>query len=365
MAVVRTGPFCGNGDESMNRLADQKLFNGAAKRFSELSGMFVKLKKLSNIGVLSGGGSVFAGELERGGVVAEATIMIFADLTANNLGIAERMFNLQSGNRLVVSRYIPDELAEILRGKKINFLDTTGNAYLDMGSVFVFIKGNKPERKMVGKATAHRLFRPGGLKVIFALLCLPGLEKAPLREIARKAGVVLGTVSTVVNDLKALGYMQVLGKKGRFLKDKERLLNKWVEEYLIQLAPRQRYGFFKATDEAWLEKLELSRYQATWGGETAAALLTGYLQAQVTTIYVKGEPAKLIMGNRLRKDPEGNIEIREAFWDFASDDERLVGLPGDLVHPILIYADLLATGDSRNIETAQIIYEQTILGLIR
>ena len=31
----------------------------------------------------------------------------------------------------------------------------------------------------------------------------------------------------------------------------------------------------------------------------------------------------------------------------------------DLVHPILIYADLLATGNERNIETAKMIYDKT------
>ena len=37
----------------------------------------------------------------------------------------------------------------------------------------------------------------------------------------------------------------------------------------------------------------------------------------------------------------------------------------DLVHPILIYADLLATGNERNIETARMIYDQHIVQLIR
>ncbi len=36
-----------------------------------------------------------------------------------------------------------------------------------------------------------------------------------------------------------------------------------------------------------------------------------------------------------------------------------------LAPPLLIYADLLATGDTRNIETARMIYEQELTGLIR
>ena len=47
------------------------------------------------------------------------------------------------------------------------------------------------------------------------------------------------------------------------------------------------------------------------------------------------------------------------FWNFENND-----YPG-LTHPILIYADLLATGDPRNIETAKIIYEKDIVRYLR
>ena len=37
----------------------------------------------------------------------------------------------------------------------------------------------------------------------------------------------------------------------------------------------------------------------------------------------------------------------------------------NIVHPILVYADLIASGDKRNIEIANMIYEREIIGLIR
>ena len=43
------------------------------------------------------------------------------------------------------------------------------------------------------------------------------------------------------------------------------------------------------------------------------------------------------------------------FWEFEYPWKNR-----NIVPPILIYADLLATGDTRNIETADIIYEQEI-----
>ncbi|MCJ7617255.1 MAG: type IV toxin-antitoxin system AbiEi family antitoxin, partial [Desulfobacterales bacterium] len=63
--------------------------------------------------------------------------------------------------------------------------------------------------------------------------------------------------------------------------------------------------------------------------------------------------------NHLKKDPQGKIEIFQKFWnfDYPWDDKTLVP-------PLLIYADLIATADDRNIETARIIYDQYIDGLI-
>jgi hypothetical protein len=61
--------------------------------------------------------------------------------------------------------------------------------------------------------------------------------------------------------------------------------------------------------------------------------------------------------NKLRADPKGEIEDLDAFWNFPVDDT----LP-ETVPPILVCADLLATLDPRNLETARMIYEQSIDG---
>ena len=51
--------------------------------------------------------------------------------------------------------------------------------------------------------------------MIFAMLCSPGLENAPFREIARAATVALGSVSVVMNDLRQTGYLADMGTRGR------------------------------------------------------------------------------------------------------------------------------------------------------
>jgi hypothetical protein len=54
------------------------------------------------------------------------------------------------------------------------------------------------------------------------------------------------------------------------------------------------------------------------------------------------------------------ISILKPFWNFEYPWTHPV-----LVPSILIYADLLATGDARNIETARLIYEKEIARLVR
>ena len=118
-------------------------------------------------------------------------------------------------------------------------------------------------------------------------------------------------------------------------------------------------GRFTADNLGWWQQADLQEFAAYWGGEVAAAMLTEYLKPQVVTIYAYQPMGRLLAKNKLRRHPNGDIEILKAFWNFEHN-----GPHRNLVHPLLIYADLLATGDARNIETARIIYEQELTQLI-
>lgn len=122
--------------------------------------------------------------------------------------------------RLIVTRYVTPQIAETLKEFDIPFVDTAGNAYIKEPPLLVFIKGNKPDERF-GKRPPTRAFRPTGLKLIYALLCNPGLENAPYREIAEQADVALGTVGRVVYDLKKMGHLIDMGKRGRRLIQKK------------------------------------------------------------------------------------------------------------------------------------------------
>lgn len=77
-------------------------------------------------------------------------------------------------------------------------------------------------------------------------------------------------------------------------------------------------------------------------------MLTQFLTPGTITVYVDGPPGQLIVDQKLRKDPNGNVLMRKQFWKFAMEDWKYT----QLVPPVLIYADLIGTGDARCIETA-------------
>jgi hypothetical protein len=259
---------------------------------------------------------------------------------------------------LLVTKYINTQLADELKQNGTEFIDTAGNTFINQPPLYIFVKGNKPD--IVKTPPPKRTFKPAGLKVIYAFLCNPGLENKTYREIAAETGVALGTVDWIIKELKELRFLLDMDKRGQRLIQRENLLQRWVTAYPEQLRPKLTLGRFRG-EYGWWQQKTLDPFKAQWGGEVAAARLTQYLQPQIITIYTAPQELdQLLIKNRLKTDQTGDVEILKKFWKPPE-----IWKYEDLVHPILIYADLLATGNERNIETAKMIYDQHIVQLIR
>jgi hypothetical protein len=239
------------------------------------------------------------------------------------------------------------------------FMDAAGNAHINKPPLFVFIKGNKPPQEMKA-VPARRLLKPGGLKVVFALLNHPEMVDRPYREIAAVTDVALGTVGWVFFDLKEMGFLVEIGPRKRTMADVPALLKRWTEAYPDQLRPKLVVERFQAERPRWREKVNILDYNACWGAEVAAAKLTRRLKPERVVIYADEPPGKLIIENKLRKAADGDVEILRPFWKF---DHPLA--ERGIAPPLLVYADLMATGDERNIETAGIIYDKYLARLGR
>jgi hypothetical protein len=94
----------------------------------------------------------------------------------------------------------------------------------------------------------------------------------------------------------------------------------------------------------------MTDYNTQWGGEPAAKLLTAYLKPAKLTLYTTESKTTLLKTYKLAPQDHGVLGIYKKFWKFNTG-------PLDTVPPILVYADLVNTGDPRNLETAKKLYD--------
>lgn len=285
------------------------------------------------------------------------------NLRPANLGITLHQMERLAQPAMLITDHVAPDLADELKERGISFLDAAGNAYIKHTNLLIWVKGQKPAAKATAIHTG-RAFQPTGLQVIFTLLCNPQAINLPYRELAKMAGVAHGTVGWVIPDLQQLGFVHDLqGKRGtRRLFEHERLLNQWADAYARVLRPRTLIGRYYVADfEGW-NNWPIAEYGALWGGEPAAAMLTDYLRPGELTLYAEKMPGLLAARQKFMKDAGPKhmvaVEVRKRFWNFPDNPKH-----NNMVPPLLVYADLLATGDARCIETAKIIYDGYIVQL--
>ncbi len=279
-------------------------------------------------------------------------------ITKETIGYAAAQIRGFEENGILVTRQVTPPMAEQLKTMNIAFIDTAGNAYINDPPVFIYIVGRK-NRGVPAKAVTGRAFRPAGLKVVFALLCRPELARAPYREIVNVTHVAQGTVGWVMNDLKQQKFLVDRGKHGRKLMNAARLFDTWVEAYARDLQPGLFMGTYKTMKTEWWKKVDWRKTAACLGGEPAAAVLTDYLKPATITVYFPDNPNQFLLTHQLKKNPEGDVDLFKKFWDIDCPC-NYEGNHEGLAPPLLIYADLMATGDDRNIETARMIYDKYI-----
>jgi hypothetical protein len=126
----------------------------------------------------------------------------------------------------------------------------------------------------------------------------------------------------VINEMLQSNYLHEGQNKRKIVSSKKELLARWAQAYRQQLKPKILIGNYTSKSIDLLrtfKKIDIKELNSEWGGEAAAN-----------------------------------------FWDknhpiFASTKK----LPA-AVSPILVYAELITSNDSRNIDTAQRIFDEYI-----
>ena len=147
-------------------------------------------------------------------------------------------------------------------------------------------------------------------------------------------------------ELPGLAYVAKVGGRRRLING-ERLLDRWTEAYARTLRPKLLLGRYRG-DLGALQRATPWPGGVLIGGELAAARLTRHLRPGTATFYAEAIDPKVLLKLVLKADTEGNVDVRRRFWNFAAEETPLT--PN-----LLVYADLLAIGDARCLETAQLL----------
>ena len=265
---------------------------------------------------------------------------------------------------LLVATYISKPGKKLLEDHHINYLDIAGNCRIETPSgIFFHIKGEKARHSEI--VNKHRSFNKNGIKLIYALLLDKKLVNEPYRVMADMANISLGTVGDILRDLQENRFLIKVRKGERALHNKKELLHLWVTAFNQILKPkllRNRYRLDSRYEGNSWKELKLGDH-AFWGGEPAADLYTNFLHPGIWTIYTDYSRQQLIQDLQLVPDPNhGNVEVYGIFWNI--EDDLFVDQQEKAVSPLLTYAELLGTGESRNLEVAKRIYEKYLKDIV-
>jgi hypothetical protein len=170
-------------------------------------------------------------------------------------------------------------------------------------------------------------------------------------------------VPAVLADLQQTGHLLVTAKRRR-LNATKRLLDEWALAYARRMRAKNLLAMYTVENFATWQDWKLDPQEALWGGEPAANLLVRYLKPGVLTLYTQKLPPRLVVEQRItRAGPlarERLLDMRKPFWGKAL---RVEGRP-DTVPPALVYADLLATGDARCMQTTHMVYDAHLARLL-
>lgn len=260
---------------------------------------------------------------------------------------------------LLVTDTLSDIVINLLLEKNIEFIDTTGNIYLNNSSVYILVRSNLNQTK---KALSVTKITPSTLKVAYVILQNPSILKYP-EEISEIAGVDSKTSKRSLNLLFDLDYLQRQSEGKYRIANYTKLLERWELGYVENLrnellidtfTPIGDKQFFEISHNL-LETAENN--QILIGGELGAALLTDYLQPISAVLHIPQQVNSRLITTKLRLKPDkkGSITILKQFGiqnKFQDDQNRCVA------DPLLIHAELALNSDERIKETAYRIYKK-------
>ncbi|ROQ04793.1 MULTISPECIES: type IV toxin-antitoxin system AbiEi family antitoxin [unclassified Curtobacterium] len=279
--------------------------------------------------------------------------MTAAFLPAMTLGSYDRVSwpSDRPRDRLILGHRMTPRSAAQFRALGVSYVDSAGNAFVQDPTLLIDVRGKVPVASGRGEPEAVglvNLFSTKRAQVLFALLSWPALTEMSTRTVARCAGVSVGLVSEVLEQLKATDRAPsdlVPGGRSR-----DALIDQWTAAFPTGLGADRRTRRFESGD---LDVRPVPGVEMMVSGEAA----TSWVRHQTVSLWVRPWQPAIAFANRWRTGGGSNVAVRDMFWLAP------VPRPGGIraAPPLLVYAELMAAGDGRAREAAGRLRQETDL----
>ena len=265
-------------------------------------------------------------------------------------------------NFILFAEYVNSLIAEDLKKNKVNYVDSQGNAFLNIpNQIYVDVQGNTLKISKEKQATA--IFQPKGLQLLSLVLTNKNAINYSLRDLAQMSSISLGRTVTIIKELKDAGFIIKSSNNKNKINKRKRLFDKWVENYGERLRPKLITGPYKISAKMNIQiishTLNENSIDFAFGGETGAQILTQYYNADCIDLFVpKEKTMDVVKYLKLAPAEEYNVHLFNLYSDRLIFQDDAVSAP--VVLPIMLYAELLFQGSDRAVETAEILFDKYI-----
>lgn len=250
----------------------------------------------------------------------------------------------------ILAQYISKPNREQLRSYNINYLESSGNCYIEKDSIYIYIDNQKV---LAQRQTSNsKLYTESGMRFVYAGLLNPSFVKGTYREIAAEAEIALGNVGAIMKALEMENFLETKNENRAF-KNTKALFDIWANNFADTMRPnllQTRLAFADKQHAVNWRNVKLEN--AFWGGEPAVALLDKYLIPEQFVIYSNNTLHQIMKEYKLLPDQKGNVLYMLAPFKQKELPER--------ADPFIIYAELIQSKDSRCLEAAKRIKEKYI-----